>query len=116
MHRSLLIAGTFALATFAALATGNREASAARLIYGTCFPQFRSCMAGCSGFASRRALDFCVSSCLGAPRCDIPYDMRRREAFNNKLPNGKLPESTLPGSQMPDSELPGDNLPDGHLP
>jgi hypothetical protein len=114
MHRSLLIAGTFALATFAVFAAGNREASAARLIYGTCFPHFRSCMAGCSGLERRYAFDNCLARCYRAPRCES--DRYRREASNryfavDKLPAGQLPESQLPASQMPD-----DRLPEGRLP
>ena len=114
MHRSLLIVSTFALATIAVVATGNREASAARLIYGTCIPHFRSCMAGCSGLERHNAFDNCLARCYRAPRCES--DRYRRDASNryfavDKFPDGRLPESQLPASQMPD-----DRLPDGRLP
>jgi len=114
MHRSLLIAGALALTTLSFIGDGNRDASAARLIYGTCIPHFRSCMAGCSGLARHNAFDNCLARCYRAPRCED--DRYRREASNryfavDKLPAGRLPESQLPASQMPD-----DNLPDSLLP
>ena len=114
MHRSLLIAGTLALTTLSFVMSGNRDASAARLIYGTCFPHFRSCMAGCSGLERRYAFDNCLARCYRAPRCESGG--YRRQASNryfavDKLPDGRLPESQLPASQMPD-----DRLPDGRLP
>ena len=114
MHRSLLIAGALALTTLSFVGDGNRDASAARLIYGTCFPQFNSCMARCSGLDRRYAFNNCLARCYRAPRCESYR--HRREALNRYFAADKLPAGRLPESQLPTSQMPDDNLPEGRLP
>ncbi|WP_119391659.1 hypothetical protein [Taklimakanibacter lacteus] len=111
MSRILVIAGASAFFALSPIAGESRDAAAAaRIWYGTCFPQFESCLARCAGLQNR-AFDRCTNACLRPPRCDSEREIERREAQN-----GNLPESALPGGYLPGSQLPSGNLPSSRLP
>lgn len=112
MVRKQVITGAFAVLVLAFAGGVNRDAAAAaRIWYGTCFPQFHKCMSRCNALDAG-AFQGCAASCMPASsRCETEREKERREAMN-----GNLPESTLPNASLPDSDLPDDNLPDSRLP
>jgi hypothetical protein len=112
MYRTSVGAGAVVLLALLFIGGGDRDAAAAaRIWYGTCFPQFHKCMSRCNALGAG-AFEGCAASCGPASsRCESAREMERREALN-----GNLPESTLPNARLPDSNLPDDNLPDSRLP
>jgi hypothetical protein len=99
MYRTSVSAGAIVFLALLFIGSGERDAAAAaRIWYGTCFPQFHKCMSRCN-------------SVVATSRCESDREIERREALN-----GNLPESTLPSARLPDSNLPDDNLPESRLP
>lgn len=110
MYRTSIGAGAFIFFALLFIAGDNRDAAAARILYGICFAQSYKCMARCNTLDAQ-AFGACSSTCLRAPRCESDRHRKHREASN-----GNLPESALPNARLPDSNLPSDNLPDSRLP